>query len=76
MLSVGGVVVLTGCGTSGRVAHLLARRFNRALPTQPPSFDYLLSGGDSALRGTYPLQPMMLNPIGYWHFQHRYRRRE
>ena len=44
-----GVVVLTGCGTSGRVAHLVARRFNRLLPKEPKAFDYLISGGDAAL---------------------------
>lgn len=49
----GGPVVFTGCGTSGRIAYLTARRFNRlsAFPpaSQLPVFDYLISGGDSAL---------------------------
>jgi N-acetylmuramic acid 6-phosphate (MurNAc-6-P) etherase/predicted NBD/HSP70 family sugar kinase/ribosomal protein S18 acetylase RimI-like enzyme len=48
-LSLGGIVVLTGCGTSGRVAHLVVRRMQRLLPAEPRAFDYLISGGDAAL---------------------------
>ena len=39
-LSSGGVVTITGCGTSGRIAHLIARRMNKLLPAEsarPPS---------------------------------------
>lgn len=51
VLLAGGVVAITGCGTSGRVAHLVARRFNRLLAgeSDAASFDYLISGGDAAL---------------------------
>ena len=49
----GGVVALTGCGTSGRVAHLVARRHERLARSRQPgpkrSFDYLIAGGDAAL---------------------------
>lgn len=48
-LKQGGCVVLTGCGTSGRVAHLVARRCNHLMPADPCAFDYLISGGDAAL---------------------------
>ena len=44
-------IVMTGCGTSGRIAFLTARRFNMVLGCAgtEPSFGYLQSGGDSAL---------------------------
>ena len=44
-------IVMTGCGTSGRIAFLTARRFNMVLSCAgvEPSFGYLQSGGDSAL---------------------------
>ena len=46
-----GVIVLTGCGTSGRIAFLTARTFNSVLATLglPKIFRYLVSGGDPAL---------------------------
>ena len=45
-------IVFTGCGTSGRVGFLVARRFNamlRARGHEGTAFRYLISGGDSAL---------------------------
>jgi predicted NBD/HSP70 family sugar kinase/N-acetylmuramic acid 6-phosphate (MurNAc-6-P) etherase len=50
---ISGKVVMTGCGTSGRIAFLTARRFNALLgmsenPHTAP-FTYLCAGGDSAL---------------------------
>ena len=44
-------VVLTGCGTSGRLAFFCSRQFNRALRELqlPAVFDYLMAGGDEAL---------------------------
>ena len=44
-------IVMTGCGTSGRIAFLTSRRFNMILSAADvgPSFGYLISGGDSAL---------------------------
>jgi hypothetical protein len=44
-------IALTGCGTSGRVAYLLAVHLNRLLAArgQRPAFHYLISGGDSAV---------------------------
>lgn len=44
-------VVLSGSGTSGRLAHLCATAFNRALARRgvPSVFGYLASGGDVAL---------------------------
>jgi hypothetical protein len=46
-----GVIVLSGCGTSGRMAFLTAKNFNRVLKSQglPPLFRYTVSGGDPAL---------------------------
>ncbi len=46
-LRCGGVVVASGCGTSGRVAFFTARRYNALLNTE--AFRYLHAGGDSAL---------------------------
>lgn len=44
-------VVMTGCGTSGRMAFWAARAFNRTLAERglKPRFRYLVSGTDSAL---------------------------
>ena len=42
-----GHVIIAGCGTSGRLAHLLARDMNAAVPGR--RFGYLLAGGDGAL---------------------------
>lgn len=46
-------IVFSGCGTSGRIAWLCARAFNRMLvknyPGTKPCFHYLISGGDEAL---------------------------
>lgn len=49
-----GRVVFGGCGTSGRLAHLLARELNACWSSLHPSdsctrFHYLLAGGDAAL---------------------------
>jgi N-acetylmuramic acid 6-phosphate (MurNAc-6-P) etherase len=43
-----GRIVFTGCGTSGRLAHLFARNFNNMIGSRS-KFDYLLAGGDAAL---------------------------
>ncbi|XP_067116782.1 glucokinase regulatory protein isoform X3 [Osmerus mordax] len=45
------IVVLSGCGTSGRLAYLLATCFNRALreQNQEPQYCYIIAGGDRAL---------------------------
>ena len=47
----GGTIVLTGCGTSGRMGFWCARSFNAVLKRlgKPPAFQYLVSGGDTAL---------------------------
>uniref|UniRef100_A0A8D2ZH50 SIS domain-containing protein n=1 Tax=Scophthalmus maximus TaxID=52904 RepID=A0A8D2ZH50_SCOMX len=47
----GGLVVLSGCGTSGRLAFLTASGFNRELRTRDHSslFSYIVAGGDRAL---------------------------
>mmetsp|Transcript_35352 Transcript_35352/g.88874 ORF Transcript_35352/g.88874 Transcript_35352/m.88874 type:complete len:375 (-) Transcript_35352:48-1172(-) len=47
-------IVFTGCGTSGRIAFLCARAFNRQLraAARPPTaecFHYLIAGGDQSL---------------------------
>ncbi|XP_069568883.1 glucokinase regulatory protein isoform X1 [Brachyistius frenatus] len=46
-----GLVVLSGCGTSGRLAFLIASGFNRALRqlNQSPVYSYIIAGGDRAL---------------------------
>ena len=46
-----GIIVLSGCGTSGRMAFWVAKAFNKVLQTLglPPRFRYLMSGGDTAL---------------------------
>uniref|UniRef100_UPI003AB0A12B glucokinase regulatory protein n=1 Tax=Centroberyx gerrardi TaxID=166262 RepID=UPI003AB0A12B len=45
------LVVLSGCGTSGRLAFLIASGFNRALRQlkQSPVYSYIIAGGDRAL---------------------------
>jgi N-acetylmuramic acid 6-phosphate (MurNAc-6-P) etherase len=43
----GGCIALSGCGTSGRIAFLIARRFERLLHRRV--VDYVIAGGDSAL---------------------------
>ena len=48
LTSTSGAVVLTGCGTSGRIAYLTARRFQR-LSKLSSAFTYLISGGDPAI---------------------------
>ncbi|XP_076008483.1 glucokinase regulatory protein [Genypterus blacodes] len=44
-------VVLSGCGTSGRVAFLVASAFNRALRQEKKTsvYSYVIAGGDRAL---------------------------
>lgn len=46
MNHVGGVIVLSGSGTSGRIAYLVARSFNLVLKSlgKPQVFKYLISG--------------------------------
>ncbi|XP_066524513.1 glucokinase regulatory protein [Hoplias malabaricus] len=45
------LIVLSGCGTSGRVAFLLATSFNRWLAAlhQKQIYSYIIAGGDKAL---------------------------
>ncbi|KAL0969370.1 hypothetical protein UPYG_G00226170 [Umbra pygmaea] len=45
------LVVLSGCGTSGRLAFLMATCFNRILKDQEqkPLYTYIIAGGDKAL---------------------------
>ncbi|KAE8605844.1 hypothetical protein XENTR_v10015340 [Xenopus tropicalis] len=47
----GGLVVLSGCGTSGRLALLLANSFNLLLKGQhrAPRYCYIMSGGDRSI---------------------------
>lgn len=57
VLQSGGSVIFAGCGTSGRLAHLLAsiynsfwkRNKNRPIGSIESPFDYCLAGGDAAL---------------------------
>lgn len=46
-----GLVVLSGCGTSGRLAFLIATSFNKALEelNLDPVYTYTIAGGDKAL---------------------------
>ncbi|XP_033738335.1 glucokinase regulatory protein-like [Pecten maximus] len=46
-----GLVVLSGCGTSGRLAFVTARTFNlrQEKSGKPPCFKYLIAGHDKAL---------------------------
>ena len=45
------IVVLSGCGTSGRLAFQTVRRYNRILSSigQEPFLRYTIAGGDSAI---------------------------
>ncbi|XP_072307022.1 glucokinase regulatory protein [Eucyclogobius newberryi] len=45
------LVVLSGCGTSGRLAFLIATSFNKALQdlNKQPIYTYIIAGGDKAL---------------------------
>ncbi|KAK7893617.1 hypothetical protein WMY93_022769 [Mugilogobius chulae] len=45
------LVVLSGCGTSGRLAFLIATSFNKALKdlNKQPIYTYTIAGGDKAL---------------------------
>ncbi|XP_063080226.1 glucokinase regulatory protein [Engraulis encrasicolus] len=45
------LIVLSGCGTSGRIAFLLSNTFNRILAGrhQKPVYTYIIAGGDRAL---------------------------
>ncbi|XP_031436641.1 glucokinase regulatory protein [Clupea harengus] len=45
------LIVLSGCGTSGRIAFLLSNTFNRILARhqQKPVYSYTIAGGDKAL---------------------------
>ncbi|XP_052091066.1 glucokinase regulatory protein-like [Mytilus californianus] len=47
----GGMIVLSGCGTSGRIAFLIARNFNEVLRNsgREQCFRYLIAGRDKAL---------------------------
>ncbi|XP_053394873.1 glucokinase regulatory protein-like [Mercenaria mercenaria] len=47
----GGIVVFSGCGTSGRLGFMVARTFNELQRRQkrPEIFRYLIAGGDKAL---------------------------
>ena len=44
-------IVLSGCGTSGRLAFILAQKFSQLAKTQqlPVCYEYLIAGGDIAL---------------------------
>ncbi|CAH2245364.1 glucokinase regulatory [Pelobates cultripes] len=46
-----GLIVLSGCGTSGRLAMLLANSFNRLLKGlhKTPCYSYIISGGDRSI---------------------------
>lgn len=46
-----GLIVLSGCGTSGRVALLLANSFNRLMSGlhQKPCYTYIIAGGDRSI---------------------------
>ncbi|KAM4689972.1 glucokinase regulatory protein, partial [Rhinophrynus dorsalis] len=48
---VDGLIVLSGCGTSGRLAVLLANSFNRLLKGlhKTPCYSYIISGGDRSI---------------------------
>uniref|UniRef100_A0A3B5A8Q8 Glucokinase regulator n=1 Tax=Stegastes partitus TaxID=144197 RepID=A0A3B5A8Q8_9TELE len=45
------LVILSGCGTSGRLAFLITSRFNRALRqlNHSPVYSYVIAGGDRSL---------------------------
>jgi N-acetylmuramic acid 6-phosphate (MurNAc-6-P) etherase len=44
-------IVLSGCGTSGRIAFLISRKFNQLAEAQKlrPCYRYIISGGDHAI---------------------------
>ncbi|XP_053317085.1 glucokinase regulatory protein [Spea bombifrons] len=46
-----GLIVISGCGTSGRLALLLANSFNRMLKGlhKTPCYTYIISGGDRSI---------------------------
>ena len=46
-----GAVVISGCGTSGRLAFLLSQHFNELAREQglKPNYNYIIAGGDTAL---------------------------
>ncbi|KAM4040825.1 glucokinase regulatory protein isoform 1-T2 [Anomaloglossus baeobatrachus] len=46
-----GLIVLSGCGTSGRLAVLLANSFNRLMRGlhQSPCYTYIIAGGDRSI---------------------------
>ena len=44
-----GRVVFSGCGTSGRLSHCMARAMGAHARVPPGRFDYLLAGSDAAL---------------------------
>uniref|UniRef100_A0A8C5MBX2 Glucokinase regulatory protein n=1 Tax=Leptobrachium leishanense TaxID=445787 RepID=A0A8C5MBX2_9ANUR len=46
-----GLIVLSGCGTSGRLAMLLSNSFNRLLKGlhKTPCYTYIISGGDRSI---------------------------
>ncbi|XP_066445233.1 glucokinase regulatory protein [Eleutherodactylus coqui] len=46
-----GLIVLSGCGTSGRLALLLANSFNRLMRGlhQSPCYSYIIAGGDRSI---------------------------
>uniref|UniRef100_A0A803KCW3 Glucokinase regulator n=1 Tax=Xenopus tropicalis TaxID=8364 RepID=A0A803KCW3_XENTR len=75
----GGLVVLSGCGTSGRLALLLANSFNLLLKGQhrAPRYCYIMSGGDRFVRGrrmwclsAFPAA-CLNDPIEGWHSSFR-----
>ena len=51
VLQQSGAVVLSGCGTSGRIAFFLAQKFSKLVKEQglSASYEYLIAGGDIAL---------------------------
>ncbi|KAK3749423.1 hypothetical protein RRG08_003273 [Elysia crispata] len=52
-----GCVVISGCGTSGRLAYLTSRRFNKYLRSQGQEecFNYIISGDNDALYSSVEL---------------------
>ncbi|CAK8691361.1 unnamed protein product [Clavelina lepadiformis] len=43
------LIIMSGCGTSGRIAFMMARTFNRFLKLTEKKFAYTIAGGDQAL---------------------------
>ncbi|KAM8954206.1 glucokinase regulatory protein [Pelodytes ibericus] len=58
-----GLIVLSGCGTSGRLALLLANSFNQLLKGlhKTPCYSYIISGGDRSIVKSQ--EPPEDNPI-------------